>query len=105
METAAILLVTAAVAFITWLFLLDKKRRDLDKLGGPKSLPLIGNVHQLSRHPGGRLNTRQFNFFDEVRIEITIVVQIITRYRTVENKFAWQYNTVAIDYTVFIRAK
>nr|AFG26276.2 cytochrome p450 family 4 [Corbicula fluminea] len=50
----AVSLVLAAVAivlFTVWFLKQEKIRRNADKLGGPKSLPLIGNVHQLKRDP------------------------------------------------------
>lgn len=45
-------LVAIAVGLFTyWLYEKEKIRKNADKLGGPNSLPIIGNVHQLKRSP------------------------------------------------------
>lgn len=46
--------------FTFWIWKLEKIRRNVDKLGGPKSLPVIGNIHQLKRNPKG--NKIRLNF-------------------------------------------
>lgn len=56
MVAVSLILITIVVVLFTqWVYKLEKLRRLIDKLGGPKSLPIIGNVHQLKREPKGKL--------------------------------------------------
>lgn len=56
MAAVSLLLVAAAIGLFTyWIYKLEKVRRNIDKLGGPKSLPIIGNIHQLKRKPDGKI--------------------------------------------------
>ena len=48
-------LLSVVVALFTYLLIqLEKKRRKYDEFGGPKSLPFLGNVHQMKRKPVGK---------------------------------------------------
>ena len=49
----AILVTSVVVLFTILLIKLEKKRRKYDQFGGPKSLPIFGNVHQMKRSPRG----------------------------------------------------
>ena len=50
----SIVLATVIGLFIVLLFKLEKKRKKFDKLGGPKSIPIFGNVHQMKISPTGK---------------------------------------------------
>ena len=55
-KMVAVISTLLAIVVILFTFLLtklEKKRRKFDKLGGPKSLPIVGNVHQMKRSPRG----------------------------------------------------
>ena len=49
----AILVTSIVVLFTSLLIKLEQKRRKYDQFGGPKSLPIVGNVHQMKRSPRG----------------------------------------------------
>ena len=50
------ILVSVVITLLTYLLIkLEKKRRKYDQLGGPKSLPILGNVHLMKRSPRGML--------------------------------------------------
>ena len=51
-----VLLSVAVILFTIWLIKQERRRLRLDKLGGPKSLPLVGNVHQLKRGNKGKFS-------------------------------------------------
>jgi len=53
MAVVAILVATAVILLISWLFSIEKKRKHFESLGGPKGIPILGNALQLKRHPGG----------------------------------------------------
>lgn len=65
MVAVTLVLAGVSVCVLTyWLCRLEKIRRNIDKLGGPRSLPILGNVHQLERNP--RDFTQQFfRLFEE----------------------------------------
>ena len=52
----AVLLSVVVILFTYLLFHLEKKRKKFDQFGGPKSIPILGNVHQMKRSPTGMLN-------------------------------------------------
>ena len=49
----SILFAFAIGLFTYWVYTLEKIRRKYDKLGGPRSIPILGNAHQLKRDPSG----------------------------------------------------
>ncbi|XP_045163547.2 cytochrome P450 4V2-like [Mercenaria mercenaria] len=52
MVAVSLLLTGVFVSLFTFLlYRLEKIRRNVDRLGGPRSLPILGNVHQLKRSP------------------------------------------------------
>ncbi|XP_045212702.1 cytochrome P450 4V2-like [Mercenaria mercenaria] len=52
MVAVSLILVAIVVCLFTyWFYKQEKIRRNADKLGGPKSIPILGNVHQLKRNP------------------------------------------------------
>ena len=54
MAVLSIVLATVIGLFTVLLFKLERKRRKFDKLGGPKSIPIFGNVHQMKFSPRGK---------------------------------------------------
>ena len=49
-------LAAAVVCLFTYLFIqLEKKRKKFDQFAGPRSLPIIGNVHQMKRSATGNV--------------------------------------------------
>ena len=55
MAVLSIVVATVIGLFIVLFFKLEKKRKKFDKLGGPRSIPIFGNVHQMKISPTGNL--------------------------------------------------
>ena len=57
MAAVIAVLLSVVVILLTYLLVkLEKKRKKFDQFGGPRSLPILGNVHQMKRSPTGKLN-------------------------------------------------
>ena len=52
----AVLLSVVVILFTYLLVKLEKKRKKFDQFCGPRSVPILGNVHQTKRSPTGKLN-------------------------------------------------
>ncbi|XP_052818734.1 cytochrome P450 4C1-like [Mya arenaria] len=65
MASALIVIVAIVVILLTaWLFKQEKIRLHFDKLGGPASIPILGNVHQLKSDSYG-ITKQLYGFFKE----------------------------------------
>ena len=61
MVAVAAVLAVAAIGLLTyWLFKIERLRLKLDQLKGPRSIPILGNSHQLKRTPRGNCTIMLF---------------------------------------------